>query len=221
MQVIFRPLIKRLGISTTSWEYRGILRLSNLPRKWNNGMVEYWNIGFIVNPADGGTINPTLHYPRTHYSTITLFHHSNCERSELTWTHKIESIPSGSFMKSISYKFAFLSIIATSFVIYMSSLPDRSYLGVGSATEQIISNLAHIPAFALLSLLWIKTINLNGKGSFSNLFVLSGLALFAVSTEFLQSFVPGRMASFMDFGLNIMGILLGFLIFRQFAKTAF
>jgi hypothetical protein len=49
-------------------------------------MVERWNIGFqkdinhfnfIVNPAGGGTINPTLHYPRTHYSTIPLFHHSN------------------------------------------------------------------------------------------------------------------------------------------------
>ncbi len=40
-------------------------------------MVERWNIGiqkdfshfnFIVNPAGGGTINPILHYPRTHYS---------------------------------------------------------------------------------------------------------------------------------------------------------
>jgi hypothetical protein len=44
---------------------------------------ERWNIGFqkdishfnfIVNPTSGGTINPTLHYPRTHYSTIPLFH---------------------------------------------------------------------------------------------------------------------------------------------------
>ena len=65
----------------------------NMPQKWNNGRVECWNIGFqkdinhfkfIVNPAGGGTINPTLHHPRTHYSTIPLFHHSNCERSELS-----------------------------------------------------------------------------------------------------------------------------------------
>ncbi len=48
-------------------------------------MIERWNIGFqmdidhfnpIVNPAGGGTINPTLHYPRTHYSTIPEFQHS-------------------------------------------------------------------------------------------------------------------------------------------------
>jgi hypothetical protein len=44
-------------------------------------MVERWNIGFqkdishfnfIVNPTGGGTIKPTLHYPRTHYSIIPL-----------------------------------------------------------------------------------------------------------------------------------------------------
>jgi len=103
----------------------------------------------------------------------------------------------------------------------MSSIPDRSYLGVGSATEQILSNFAHIPAFAFLTLLWLKTFNANGDRLFSNLFVLSGLLLFAIATEFLQSFVPGRTASFMDFGLNVIGILSGFLIIRLFGKTAF
>ena len=103
----------------------------------------------------------------------------------------------------------------------MSSIPDRSYLGVGLATEQILSNLAHIPAFALLALLWLKTFNWNGKGSFSHLFVLSGLALFAVATEFLQSFVPGRTASLMDVGLDLFGILSGLLIGWLFGKTAF
>ena len=56
-------------------------------------MVERWKIGFqkdishfnfIVNPADGGTINPTLHYPlrasgsasRRPEPIIPLFHHS-------------------------------------------------------------------------------------------------------------------------------------------------
>ena len=103
----------------------------------------------------------------------------------------------------------------------MSSLPDRSYLGVSSATEQIVSNLAHIPAFALLTLLWLKTFNLNGDRLLSNLLILSGLVLFAILTEFLQSFVPGRTASFMDLGLNAIGILSGFLIIRLFGKTAF
>jgi hypothetical protein len=62
------------------------LDLLDLPRKWNNGMVERWNIGFqkdinhlsfIVNPAGGGAINTILNYPRTHYSNIPEFQHSN------------------------------------------------------------------------------------------------------------------------------------------------
>jgi VanZ family protein len=77
-----------------------------------------------------------------------------------------------------------------------------------------LSNLAHIPAFALLAFLWIKAFNANGDRLFSNLLILSGLVLFAVSTEFLQSFVPGRTASFMDIGLDLIGILSGFLIIR-------
>jgi len=101
----------------------------------------------------------------------------------------------------------------------MSSIPDRSYLGVSSTTEQILSNFAHIPAFALLALLWLKTFNLNGNRLLSNLLILSGLVLFAISTEFLQSFVPGRTASFMDLGLNVIGILSGFLIIRLFGKS--
>jgi VanZ family protein len=133
---------------------------------------------------------------------------------------KIESNRPGSFLKSISYKYGLLSTIITSLVIYMSSIPDRSYLGVSSATEQILFNFAHIPAFALLTLLWLKTFNFNGKGSFSHLFVLSGLALFAVSTEILQSFVPGRTASIMDFGLDLIGIFSGFLIFWLFRNVA-
>jgi hypothetical protein len=48
-----------------------------------NGIMEGWNDGppeadqndidhfnFIVNPAGGGTINPTFHHPRTHYSIV-------------------------------------------------------------------------------------------------------------------------------------------------------
>ena len=124
-------------------------------------------------------------------------------------------------MKLISYRYAFFSLTSTLFVIYMLFIPERSYGGVDSVTEQILSNLAHIPAFALLTLLWIKTFNVNGDRLFSNLLILSGLVLFAISTEFLQSFIPGRTASFMDFGFDLIGILSGFLIIRLFGKTTY
>ena len=43
--------------------------------------------------------------------------------------------------------------------------------------------------------------------------ILMGLVLFAVSDEIHQSFVPGRTASCMDVGLNIVSILFGLGLF--------
>jgi len=66
-----------------TWIFFG---LPNLPRKWNNGIVERWNIGFqndishfnfIVNSVGRGAINPALHYPITHYSLFPAFQHSS------------------------------------------------------------------------------------------------------------------------------------------------
>jgi len=105
----------------------------------------------------------------------------------------------------------------------MSSIPDKALWGSGSLTEQIISNLAHIPAYALLTFLWLKSFA--GTESKNNTIVfsltLAGLMLFAVSDEIHQSFVPGRTTSFMDIGLDLIGIALGlwaFKIFRVFTK---
>ncbi len=46
--------------------------------------------------------------------------------------------------------------------------------------------------------------------------MLAGLVFFAVSDEIHQSFVLGRTASFMDIGLDVIGIFLGFLAFKMF-----
>jgi len=76
-------------------------------KHWNIGFQKDTSqFKFSANPVGGWTINPTLHSPlrgvgfyppagelyglvaepeaRTHYPTIPVFHHSNCERSELT-----------------------------------------------------------------------------------------------------------------------------------------
>jgi len=85
-------------------------------------------------------------------------------------------------------------------------------------SEQIISNLAHIPAYAFLTFLWLKSFaGTEPKNSiivFS--LILSGLVLFAVADEIHQSFVPGRTASFMDIGLDLMGIFFGLWAFKLF-----
>ena len=57
----------------------------------------------------------------------------------------------------LKYKYASLALLNTVLIIYASSIPDHALLGDDSLTEQIISNLAHIPAYALLTFLWLKT----------------------------------------------------------------
>ena len=54
-----------------------------------------------------------------------------------------------------------------------------------------------------------------------NILILMGLVLFAVSDEIHQSFIPGRTASYMDIGLNMVGILFGLGLFSAEGKLGF
>jgi len=118
----------------------------------------------------------------------------------------------------MNYKYLPLAIFSTLLIICMSSIPDKTIWSSGSLSEQIISNLANVPAFALLTFLWLKSFA--GAESKNNIivffFILSGLVLFAVADEFHQSFVPGRTASFMDIGLDLIGIFFGLWAFKIF-----
>lgn len=113
-------------------------------------------------------------------------------------------------------KYLSFALLSTLVIVYISSIPDQSLWGNGALCERIISNLAHIPAYALLSFLWLKSF----VGSTSrtriivSVLILSGLVLFAIADEIHQSFVPGRLASFMDFSLDLIGIFLGLGAFK-------
>ncbi len=118
----------------------------------------------------------------------------------------------------MNHKYLPLAIFSTLLIICMSSIPDKTLWGSGSLSKQIIFNLAHIPAYSLLTFLWLKSFS--GPESKNNMIVfsliLSGLVLFAVSDEIHQSFVPGRTASFMDIGLDLLGIVFGLWAFKLF-----
>lgn len=107
-------------------------------------------------------------------------------------------------------------------IILLSSVPHRSLPGDGSVTDQVITNLTHIPAYALFAVLWLKAfehIEVANNPRKVIIGILSGLVLFAFADEFHQSFVPGRSASLMDIGLDLAGILLGLTCFRLFFRT--
>lgn len=117
----------------------------------------------------------------------------------------------------MNYKYASLALLCLLLIIYISSTPNRSLWGNRSLNVQIISNLAHIPAYALLTFLWLKAFEkIKDRNQFLtvNVLILSGLLLFAVSDEIHQAFVPGRTASCMDLGLDVLGIFLGLSLFK-------
>jgi len=97
-------------------------------------------------------------------------------------------------------------------IVYMSSIPGRSIPGSGSLTGKIISNLAHLPEYALLTILWLKAFKREFKNRLApgNILFLFGLFIFAILDEVHQSFVPGRTASRYDIGLDLVGIIFGF-----------
>lgn len=118
----------------------------------------------------------------------------------------------------MNYKYLLFALLSTLVIVYISSIPDQSLWGNGALCERIIFNLAHIPAYALLSFLWLKSFagSTSRNHIITRSFILGGLVLFAISDEFHQSFVPGRSASFMDIGLDFIGIILGLWAFKIF-----
>lgn len=85
-------------------------------------------------------------------------------------------------------------------------------------TEQIIYNLAHIPVYALLTFLCLKSFEKREADSSLTtvVLVLIGVILFAIFDEIHQSFVSGRSASFVDAGLDGLGIFFGLSVFKIF-----
>jgi len=118
----------------------------------------------------------------------------------------------------MNLKYLLLSLLAMFLIVYVSSIPDKSLWGNDSLSKQIIYNLAHIPAYGLLTFLWLKAFDITrSRRQFLmvNAIILTGLALFAVSDEIHQSFIPGRSASCMDVGLDGLGIFLGLSVFNK------
>jgi VanZ family protein len=104
-----------------------------------------------------------------------------------------------------------VSIAFTALLFFVSGLPSGSLPGNGSGADRLISNLAHIPAYGLLTYLWLRSFNAGPGGNrFMVMWlVTAGLVLFAVFDEYRQSFVPGRTGSLPDFGLDMIGVSLG------------
>lgn len=102
-------------------------------------------------------------------------------------------------------------------VFYLSSLPSWKIKAVSSIPDYLL-HFAEYAVFALLSIRFVRNIgkgNINGK---ANIIVIIILALFAISDEWHQSFVPGRFASVPDFITDLAGIVAGVGIYLMFLR---
>ena len=100
-------------------------------------------------------------------------------------------------------------VVAWAAVIFVfSSISD---LGTGLGTwDLVLRKLAHTAEFALLGLLLARALRHDGIA------VAVGVA-YAVSDELHQHFVPGRVGSPLDVGIDAVGVVLGVLAWRRWS----
>ncbi len=93
-------------------------------------------------------------------------------------------------------------------VFFLSSIPARELHRWGLPT--LLANLAHIPLYAGLA--WATLWAVQGPQGRRVLWVALACLGFALTDEFHQTFVPGRVFSLVDVGADGIGIGLGIAI---------
>ena len=109
------------------------------------------------------------------------------------------------------------ALLGTLLIICASSIPDISIVASNNSLDRTLSNLAHIPAFALLAFLWFRAFP-KTQNNKTELLLIVGLILFAISDEVHQSMIPGRTAAISDIVLDLIGIFLGFAAYKVFDR---
>ena len=89
-------------------------------------------------------------------------------------------------------------------IFFLSAQPDLS-TGLGF-WDLVLRKLAHMTAFGLLTLLWWRA--LPGPARRAGYIAAAISLLYAVSDEYHQSFVEGRHASVVDWGIDTAGAAL-------------
>ena len=115
-------------------------------------------------------------------------------------------------------------LVAYMVLVLMTSLipMDRDIEGLRFIIQlkPAIQNLLHIPMFAVLAILSLQVLDgFNVSGFWKFLIVACSAAAFGTINELVQLWVPGRYAGFLDMGLNVVGVLLGILIYVLSARS--
>ncbi|MFA5038914.1 MAG: VanZ family protein [Candidatus Omnitrophota bacterium] len=100
-----------------------------------------------------------------------------------------------------------------SFIFALSSIPSRSFPQTVSGLDKIAHLLEYIPLGLLLmrAQAFITPPRRRIQALLVTVFVIM---LYALSDEFHQTFVPGRTADIKDWAMDVLGGLIGGLLFR-------
>jgi len=98
---------------------------------------------------------------------------------------------------------------------------DTQPFRIFEAVAPTVQNLAHFPAYGLLGVLWMQVLSrrgLRGPGRAVPAFLLG--AGFGMATELAQFWIPGRYPSLTDSITNVLGVLIGLLVYLGVEKRS-
>lgn len=111
-------------------------------------------------------------------------------------------------------KILFLSLLLgyQGLIFFLSSQPVPTKLQIDK-----FDKLLHLVEYFPLGILWLLFLNqFEIRRSYALSFVFS--SFYALSDEFHQMFVPGRIASWQDLGVDLIGIALGLYSLRKWQR---
>ena len=98
-------------------------------------------------------------------------------------------------------------------IFFLSAQPDLTS-GLGTL-DVVLRKLAHMVEFGLLWLLWLRALRWDPPAPVAAAAIT---VLYAASDELHQSFVDGRVGSPLDWGIDVVGVLVAWLLVRRRAN---
>ena len=99
-------------------------------------------------------------------------------------------------------------------IFYFSSIPNPVPPAVSATFEFDINTILHICEYAIFSFL----VSLGWKYKMRDSFLIIFPILYAISDEIHQYFVPNRFFDFFDILADVIGVILGFLLYLLIEK---
>ncbi|HEY4689685.1 MAG TPA: VanZ family protein [Anaerolineae bacterium] len=105
------------------------------------------------------------------------------------------------------------------FIFFLSAQPSFPDLGLSDRVQEALRVVAHFTLYVVLSLLTSRAVTDDSQRAFARfLIVIAICAVYALSDEWHQSFVPNRKADVFDWAVDMIGALVGYTLYSRRMK---